>query len=106
MSIHWAGMSQGGGKPAFAWVTFASTEQATTALEAVNGKPIWQDGPLLRVDYHTPRENSSPARSQNEPGTSVFVGGIDTEQKALDLFEEHPYENFRLSESPFSLSHV
>ena len=63
----------------FAYVTFSSVEEATTAVETLNGKEC--AGSVIRLDYaeareRPPREARPIEDPTNEPSNTLFVGGI------------------------------
>lgn len=63
----------------FAYVTFSNVEEATTAVETLNGKECV--GRAIRLDYaeareRPPREARPIEDPTNEPSNTLFVGGI------------------------------
>lgn len=63
----------------FAYVTFSSVEEATTAVETLNGKEC--AGSAIRLDYaeareRPPREAKPIEDPTNEPSNTLFVSGI------------------------------
>ena len=71
--------NESGVNKGFAYVTFSSVEEATTAVDTLNGKQC--AGSAIRLDYAEARER--PPRQarpiedpSNEPSNNLFVGGI------------------------------
>ncbi|KAK3266337.1 hypothetical protein CYMTET_25033 [Cymbomonas tetramitiformis] len=70
----------------FGFVTYENTDDATAAVEALNGHVI--DGRELRVDFHqqnrTPRERTARPQ-QNRSGHRIYIGNLPWRFDDYDL---------------------
>ena len=76
----------------FAYLTFSTVEQATAAVEALNGQEM--AGRQLRLDYAEMRKRAQRPVEEptNQPTVKLFVGGISaeaTEDIIRETFGEH-----------------